>query len=476
MNTQQFYINGAWVDPHGTGSISVINPATDAVIATVPGADAIDVDRAVMAARNAFEDFSQWTVLERLELLTRINEGLKRRNDEMGALISQEMGAPLGMACKLQAPSGTQHFTEILDVLKRHDFSTTTRRGSLIRQEPIGVCGLITPWNWPMNQIATKVAPALAAGCTVVLKPSEVSPLSAILLAEVMDEAGVPAGVFNLIHGRGVDMGDALTAHPDVDMISFTGSTRAGTAISQSAAPTIKRVSLELGGKSAGIVTADVDADTVASDIVDAAMTNSGQSCNALTRVLLPKERYAELTAAICHAVNALSVGLPDAKPDLGPVASAAQFDKVQGYIQQGLAEGATLLTGGPGRPDGLTSGCFVQPTVFGDVTPDMTIAQEEIFGPVLVLMRYDTLDDAVRVANASPYGLSGFVWSADHGQAVALADRIRTGMVHINGAGLDSGAPFGGYKQSGNGREWGEYGLHEFLELKSIYGGRPKT
>lgn len=476
MNTQQFYINGVWVAPHGTGSISVINPATDAVIATVPGADAVDVDRAVMAARNAFEDFSQWTVAERLELLTRINEGLKRRNDEMGALISQEMGAPLDMACRVQAQSGTQHFTEILNVLKSHDFSATTRRGTLIRQEPIGVCALITPWNWPMNQIATKVAPALAAGCTVVLKPSEISPLSAILLTEVMAEAGVPAGVFNLIHGRGVDMGDALTVHPEVDMISFTGSTRAGIAISQSAAPTIKRVSLELGGKSAGIVAADVDAKAVAGEIVDASMSNSGQSCNGLTRLLLPKERYDELAIAICHTVSGLTVDMPESEPDLGPVASAAQFDKVQGYIQQGRAEGATLLTGGPGRPDGLTSGCFVKPTVFGDVTPGMTIAREEIFGPVLVLMRYETLDDALKVANDSPYGLSGYVWSDDHDQAIALADRMRTGMVHINGAGLDSGAPFGGFKQSGNGREWGEYGLHEFLELKSIYGGSRKS
>ena len=472
MNTTQFYMGGAWVDPHGTATLEVMNPATDAVITTLPCADTTDVDGAVQAARQAFDHFSRWTVQERIELLTRINDGLKRRNDEMGALISQEMGAPLGMACNLQAPSGTQHFSEIIRVLKEHAFSTTTRGGTLVRQEPIGVCALITPWNWPMNQIATKVAPALAAGCTVVLKPSEVAPLDAILLAEVMQEAGVPDGVFNLIHGRGVDMGDALTGHPDVDMVSFTGSTRAGIAISQSAAPSIKRVSLELGGKSAGIVAPDAEPDAIVTDIVDNAMLNSGQSCNALTRVLLPNERYDEFAGAIADAVGGLTVGQPGDGPDLGPVASEAQYEKVQEYIQVGLSEGATLLAGGPGRPAGMTTGCFVKPTLFGDVTPDMTLAREEIFGPVLVLMRYDTVDDAIRIANDSPYGLSGFVWSADHDQAVAIADRMRTGMVHINGAGLDSGAPFGGYKQSGNGREWGEYGLHEFLELKSIYGG----
>lgn len=472
MNTRQFYINGEWVDPHSKSVVPVVNPATDAVIASVPGADATDVDRAVQAARAAFDSYSQWSVEDRITLLNRINDGLKRRNDEMGAVISQEMGAPLGMACNLQAPSGTQHFSEILEVLKTHDFSTTTRRGTFIRQEPVGVCGLITPWNWPMNQIATKVAPALAAGCTVILKPSEVAPMNAIVLAEVMDEAGVPPGVFNLIHGRGTDMGEALTAHPEVDMISFTGSTRAGIAISQSAAPTIKRISLELGGKSAGIVTADVDASTVAEEITDASMLNSGQSCNALTRVLLPAARYDELAQAIVSVVEKRTVGLPETRPDLGPVASEAQFEKVQQYIDTGLSEGATLLTGGAGRPDGMESGCFVQPTVFGDVTRGMVVAQEEIFGPVLVLMRYETLEEAIELANDSPYGLSGYVWSKDHDQAVAIADKMRTGMVHLNGAGLDSGAPFGGYKQSGNGREWGEYGLHEFIELKSIYGG----
>lgn len=473
MNTTQFYIGGAWVDPHGTATLDVMNPATDAVITTLPCADATDVDRAVQAARQAFDDFSRWPVQERIELLTRINDGLKRRNDEMGTLISQEMGAPLGMACKLQAPSGTQHFSEIIRVLREHAFSATTQQGTLVRQEPIGVCALITPWNWPMNQIATKVAPALAAGCTVVLKPSEVAPLDAIVLADIMQEAGVPDGVFNLIHGRGADIGDTLTGHPAVDMVSFTGSTRAGIAISQSAAPSIKRVSLELGGKSAGIVAADAQPDAVVTDIVDNAMLNSGQSCNALTRVLLPNARYDEFANAIAGAVGRLVVGQPGDGPDLGPVASDAQYDKVQSYIEAGLSEGATLLAGGPGRPKGLTTGCFVRPTLFGDVTPDMTLAQEEIFGPVLVLMRYENLDDALRIANDSPYGLSGFVWSADHEQAVAIADRMRTGMVHINGAGLDSGAPFGGYKQSGNGREWGEYGLHEFLELKSIYGGQ---
>ncbi len=472
MAENKFYIGGKWVPAISKDTIEVINPADESVVAVIPNAGELDVDQAVMAARQAFPEWSRSSVATRLDYLDAINSGLRRRNDDLARAIRLEMGAPLGLARDVQAPSGTQHFTEILEVLRNHDFSTTTRRGTLVRQEPVGVCGLISPWNWPMNQVATKVAPAIAAGCTMVLKPSENAPLSAAILAEIIDEAGLPPGVFNLIQGRGADMGDFLTAHPDVDMVSFTGSTRAGVAISHAAAPTVKRVALELGGKSAGIVARGVDPNKLADDVVGAAMLNSGQSCNALTRLLLPADQYDRFAEAICTAVTSLSVGAPDSDVYMGPVASKAQWDKVQGYIEQGVAEGARLLVGGPGRPESLPGGWYVRPTVFGDVSADMRIAQDEIFGPVLVLMKYDTVDEAVALANGSPYGLSGFVWSDDKAEAVAIADRMRTGMVHINGAGLDSGAPFGGFKQSGNGREWGEYGLHEYLELKSIYGG----
>lgn len=472
MTENKFYIGGKWVPAISKDTIEVVNPANEAVVAVISNAGEQDVDQAVAAARQAFPEWSRTSVAQRLQYLDAINNGLRRRNDDLARAIRLEMGAPQSLARDVQAPSGTQHFTEILDVLKHHDFSTTTRRGTLVRQEPVGVCALISPWNWPMNQVATKVAPALAAGCTMVLKPSENAPLSAAILAEIIDEAGLPPGVFNLIQGRGADMGDFLTAHPEVDMVSFTGSTRAGVAISHAAAPTVKRVALELGGKSAGIVTCGVDPARLAADVVGAAMLNSGQSCNALTRLLLPADQYDQLAEAVCSEVSELTVGAPDSDVYMGPVASKAQWEKVQGYIEQGVTEGARLLVGGPGRPDSLARGWYVRPTVFGDVTAEMRIAQEEIFGPVLVLMKYEGIDEAIELANGTPYGLSGFVWSDDHREAVAIADRMRTGMVHINGAGLDSGAPFGGFKQSGNGREWGEYGLHEYLELKSIYGG----
>jgi aldehyde dehydrogenase (NAD+) len=472
MNTQQFYINGAWVDPVSAGTIEVVNPATQNVIYQLANATSSDVDLAVSAAKNAFPHYSLISLNERVELLEDINALLIKRNDEIADAISLEMGAPISLARNAQAPSGSQHFAEMIEVLKKFRSSSTTSNGTFVRKEPIGTCALITPWNWPLNQIATKVAPALAAGCTMVLKPSEIAPLDAIILAEILHEAGVPKGVFNLIHGTGASIGNSLTSHKDIDMVSFTGSTRAGIAISQSAAPSIKRVALELGGKSAGIVYGKVDASKVAQQIVDSSMLNSGQSCNALTRVLVASDQYDEICKEIIQCMQALSVDMPQQSPSLGPVSNAAQYKKVLGFIQSGIDSGATLLTGGADMPSHLEKGFFVKPTLFGDVTPDMTIAREEIFGPVLCLMKYQELSAAIDIANASEYGLSGFVWCDDHDNAVNIADQLRTGMVHLNGAGLDASAPFGGYKMSGNGREWGAFGLEEYLECKSIYGG----
>jgi len=470
MNTQQFYINGKWVDPVQSTTIEVIDPATQNVICNLPNAIEEDVNKAVAAAKGAFQSYSILPLVDRIELLEDINALLVKRNDEIAEAISLEMGAPLGLSKNAQAPSGSQHFSEILEILKTYQFSKTTSQGTCIRREPIGTCALITPWNWPMNQIATKVAPALAAGCTMVLKPSEIAPLDAIILAEICHEAGVPMGVFNLIHGTGASIGDSLTSHKDIDMVSFTGSTRAGIAISKSAAPTVKRVALELGGKSAGIVHGNADIKLVAQQVIEPAMLNSGQSCNALTRLLIPADKYQELASEIVKCVEELSLDMPATSPDLGPLASGAHFEKVRQFIDDGLKSGATLLTGGLEIPESLQGGFFVKPTVFGDVTDDMPIAREEIFGPVLSLIKYQELAKAIDIANDSEYGLSGYVWSDSHPDAVKIAEQIRTGMVHINGAGLDSNAPFGGFKMSGNGREWGEYGLDEFLEYKSIY------
>jgi len=470
-----FYIGGEWVEARGDRRLPIVDPATEQVVGEVALGNEQDVDAAVRSATRAFPSYSEWSVQDRIELLRRIDAGLRANNDKIAAAVSAEMGAPKSLALQAQAPSGTQHFAEAIRVLERFDF--VGRHGStLVRREPVGVCALISPWNWPVNQIATKLAPALAAGCTMVLKPSEVAPLSAAIVAEVMDEAGAPPGVFNLVHGDGAVVGSALTSHQDVDMISFTGSTRAGTAISENAAASIKRVALELGGKSAGILLDDIDIEKTLAKCVRAAMSNTGQSCNALTRLLVPASLYEPVAEAAAAAANDLSVGLPSDDPDLGPVANRAQFDRVSSMIRQGIDDGATLLAGGPGMPDGIDAGYFVRPTVFGDVTPSMRIARDEIFGPVLVLMRYSSLDEAVAIANDSDYGLSGYVWGKSRDAAVAVAERLRTGMVHINGAPLDAAAPFGGYKQSGNGREWGVYGLEEFLEYKSIYGGSAAT
>ncbi|MCY3812567.1 MAG: aldehyde dehydrogenase family protein [Gammaproteobacteria bacterium] len=466
----QFYINGEWVDPQSGERLDVVNPATEQVIGEVALGGVEDVDRAVGAAVAAFETYSQTTREERVELLSRIVDVYKNRIPEVARAISEEMGAPMGLAMAAQAPAGLGHFLSTLSVLKRFEFEEDMGSSRVIR-EPAGVCGLITPWNWPINQIACKVAPALAAGCTMVLKPSEVAPFNAILFAEILDEAGVPAGVFNLVNGDGPTVGVAISSHPDVDMVSFTGSTRAGIEVARNAAPTVKRVAQELGGKSANIILDDTDFSAAISRDVFGVCTNSGQSCNAPTRMLVPNARMDEAAAIAKAAAAQVKVGDPsDTGTTIGPVVSAVQFEKIQALIEKGIEEGATLECGGVGRPDGLNAGYYVKPTVFSHVTNDMTIAREEIFGPVLSLIGYEDDDDAVRIANDTSYGLSGYV-SGQSDRARGVARRIRTGNVHLNGAPVDNKAPFGGYKQSGNGREWGRYGFEEFLETKAIMG-----
>ena len=471
----QFYINGEWVDPQSGERLDVVNPATEQVIGEVALGGIEDVDRAVAAAVAAFETYSQTTREERVELLSRIVDVYKNRIPEVARAISEEMGAPMGLAMAAQAPAGLGHFLSTLSVLKRFEFEEDMGSSRVIR-EPAGVCGLITPWNWPINQIACKVAPALAAGCTMVLKPSEVAPFNAILFAEILDEAGVPAGVFNLVNGDGPTVGVAISSHPDVDMVSFTGSTRAGIEVARNAAPTVKRVAQELGGKSANIILDDTDFSAAISRDVFGVCTNSGQSCNAPTRMLVPNARMDEAAAIAKAAAAQVKVGDPsDAGTTIGPVVSAVQFEKIQALIEKGIEEGATLECGGAGRPDGLNAGYYVKPTVFSHVTNDMTIAREEIFGPVLSLIGYEDDDDAVRIANDTSYGLSGYV-SGQSDRARSVARRIRTGNVHLNGAPVDNKAPFGGYKQSGNGREWGRYGFEEFLEVKAVMGALPKA
>ncbi len=434
---------------------------------------ASDVDDAVAAAVAAFETYSQTSVEERLALLDRIIEVYKGRIPELGQTISQEMGAPLAMATRAQAGAGLGHLMTARRVLSEYEFETPMGTTLLVR-EPIGVCGLITPWNWPMNQITCKVAPALAVGCTMVLKPSEVAPLNALIFAEILEEAGVPAGVFNLVNGDGPTVGSALSSHPDIDMMSFTGSTRAGIEVAKAAAPTVKRVAQELGGKSANIILDDADFATAVARDVASMCNNSGQSCNAPSRMLVPAARMDEAAAIAAEAAKGVVVGDPtDESTRIGPVVSETQFDRIQRLIEKGISEGATVEAGGPGKPEGLETGYYVKPTVFSHVDNDMTIAREEIFGPVLVMIGYEDDDDAVRIANDTDYGLSGYI-SGDPDRARAMARRIRTGNVHLNGAPGDMNAPFGGYKQSGNGREWGELGMEEFLEVKAILGYAP--
>ncbi|WP_185267848.1 aldehyde dehydrogenase family protein [Halopseudomonas xiamenensis] len=468
---KQFYINGQWVEPKGDRTVDVINPATEEVVATIALGNKEDVNIAVAAARKAFESYSQTSREERIALLERVLEIFQRRSDEFAKAISLEMGAPAKLSKYAQAPSGTGHFAAALKALKEFEFEERIGN-TLVVKEPIGVCGLITPWNWPINQLACKIAPALATGCTMVLKPSEVAPLSALLLAEVLDEAGVPAGVFNLVNGDGPTVGSAMSGHPDIDMMSFTGSTGAGRQVMKNGAETIKRVALELGGKSANILLDDVDFEKTITHGVMSCMNNSGQSCNAPTRMLVPNSRMDE-AAAIAKAVAAkVKAGAPDgADTVIGPVVSKAQWSKIQDLIAKGIDEGAKLVVGGTGRPEGLDKGYYVQPTVFSHVTTEMTIAREEIFGPVLSIIGYENEEDAIRIANDTRYGLSGYVSSGDLDRARKVARQIRTGMVHLNGAPLDNNAPFGGYKESGNGREWGHYGFEDFLEVKSIFG-----
>ena len=467
----KFYIDGKWADSTASRDFTVINPANEEPIATISFGGAADVDRAVAAAKRAFASYSEASVQDRLGLLRRIIDVYKSKLEEMATTISQEMGAPISLSRKAQAPAGLAHLLEIVKLMEHFKFEEL-KGSSLIRREPVGVCGLITPWNWPMNQVVAKVAPALAAGCTMVLKPSEFAPLSAYLLTEILHEAGVPAGVFNLVSGEGPTVGAAISSHPDVAMVSFTGSTRAGVAVAHAAAPTVKRVTQELGGKSANIILDDADVEKAVKLGVQECFRNTGQSCNAPTRMLIPRSQMAAAVATAKQTAEATKVGDPLAEDTaVGPLANKAQFDKVQRLIQKGIEEGAKLVSGGPGRPDGFTKGYFVKPTVFSDVHNEMTIAREEIFGPVLCMISYEDEEEAVRIANDSQYGLSGFVTSGNLERAHRIAKRIRAGNVHINGARIDFAGCFGGYKQSGNGREWGEAGLEEFLELKTIFG-----
>jgi aldehyde dehydrogenase (NAD+) len=470
-NQQKFYIDGQWVSPLGDRTLDVINPATETAIATIALGNAADVDRAVAAARRAFSSYSNTSVAERLALLDKITALYQARMPELARAISREMGAPIGLASAAQAPVGLAHLMNTRAALEHFEFEERERNHAVVR-EPIGVCGLITPWNWPMNQCLAKIAPALATGCTVVLKPSELAPLSALLLAEILHEAGVPAGVFNLVNGDGPTVGVAMASHPDIDLISITGSTRAGVSVAEHAAKTVKRVAQELGGKSPNVILEGANfPEVVARDMFVLCM-NTGQSCNAPTRMLVPKARMDEAAAIAKATAEALEIGAPDDEAtQMGPVASAAQFEKVQQLIRAGIEEGAKLETGGPGRPAGFERGFYVKPTVFSHVSNDMTIAQQEIFGPVLCLIGYDDVDDAVRIANETPYGLCAYVSGPDLDSAAQVARRIRAGTVHLNGAQVDLGTPFGGYKQSGNGREFGRWGLEDFLETKSILG-----
>ncbi|OBA59638.1 aldehyde dehydrogenase [Mycobacterium sp. 1100029.7] len=468
----KFYIDGQWVDPVRPNTFEVENPATEGVSGKISLGSQADVDVAVKAARRAFTDWSQSTREERLDLLQAILAEYQKRADDLAEAVTEEIGAPPSLAAGPQVFLGIGHLTTAIDVLKNFAFSEQ-KGASLIAKEPIGVCGLITPWNWPINQVAVKVYPALASGCTVILKPSEVAPYSPYIFAEILDAAGVPAGVFNLVNGDGAGVGVALASHPDIDMVSFTGSTRAGVEVAKLAAPTVKRVTQELGGKSPNIVLDDSGfADGVTAGVANM-MPNSGQSCNAPTRMLVPNSRMDEAIAIAREAAEQITVGHPDAGTTIGPVASRTQFDKVQGLIQKGIDEGATVVTGGPGRPDGLDKGYYVKPTVFAHVTNDMTIAREEIFGPVLCILGYDDLDHAVEIANDTEYGLAGFVSGADLDKAREVARKIRAGWVTINHA-FDMNAPFGGYKRSGNGREWSDFGFHEYLEVKSTLGYAP--
>jgi aldehyde dehydrogenase (NAD+) len=472
-NLGKFYIGGAWVDPLGTRSFPVTNPATEEEIGQITlGSDA-DVNRAVAAAVAAFDSFSRTSKAERLALLRRLLTETERRFEDLAQAMSTEMGAPISMSRAAQADAAVGHLQGFIDALEAQETRETLASGDVLVREPIGVCGLITPWNWPMNQIALKVIPALATGCTCILKPSEFTPLSATVYAEIVDAAGYPAGVFNLIHGDGPTVGAAMSRHPDIQMMSFTGSTRAGIAVTKDAADTVKRVTLELGGKSPNLVFADCDLDERVSASVSECFFNTGQSCDAPTRMLVERSVYNRATAIAQATAEATEVGDPSREGDhIGPLFDRIQFDRVQTLIDKGIAEGARVLAGGPGRPEGMNRGWFCRPTVFADVNNDMTIARQEIFGPVLVMIPFEDEEDAIRIANDTPYGLAAYLQTGNPERAERVAARLRAGAVHINGGGFNYGSPFGGFKQSGNGREGGSMGLEDYQEVKTLHFG----
>ncbi|MBE7184240.1 MAG: aldehyde dehydrogenase family protein [Methylobacterium mesophilicum] len=467
----QFFIDGEWVDPATPAVLDVIDPSTEEAYTQISVGSKADVDRAVAAAKRAFATFSQTRPEERLALLKRILAEYNNRFEDIAQAVSQEMGAPISWAREAQAWAGRAHFEATIKGLEA--FEWQEKRGStMVVKEPIGVCALITPWNWPLNQIVCKVAPALAAGCTVVLKPSEIAPISGVVFSEVMEAAGVPRGVYNMVQGTGPDVGQVMAGHPDVDMVSFTGSTRAGIIVAKTAADTVKRVAQELGGKSANIILPDADLEQAVSKGVEGCFGNSGQSCDAPTRMLVPADRHDEALGYARKAAEAHVVGAPKADGTrLGPVVSQIQYDKIQTLIEKGISEGATLVTGGPGRPEHLNRGYYVRPTVFGHVKPGMSIEREEIFGPVLSVISYEDEDDAVRIANDTVYGLAAYVQSGSIENARKVAARLRAGQVSINYPEWDTFAPFGGYKQSGNGREYADWAIHDFVETKGVIG-----
>ena len=474
LNKRSFYINGSWVEPEISNDFNVVDPSTEENCAVISLGSQADTDKAVKAARDAFDSWMFTPKNDRLELIENILEEYKLRAEDMAKAISLEMGAPIEMARQQQVGTGLNHIKGFINVFKEFQFDQDLRSDTphdKILYEPVGVCGLITPWNWPMNQVTLKTIPAIAAGCTMVLKPSEIAPLSSIVFSEILHEAGCPPGVFNMVNGDGLGVGTQLSSHPDVDMISFTGSTRAGIAISKAAADTLKRVTLELGGKGANLIFDDADEKAIKNGVLRV-MNNSGQSCNAPTRMMVENSIYDKAVTIATEVANSISVSSGhETGRHIGPVVSEIQFNKIQNLIEKGIDEGAKLVAGGPGRPEGLNRGYYIKPTVFADVTPDMTIYREEIFGPVLSIMPFDDEDHAVELANDTNYGLTNYVQSEDDAKRNRVARRLRSGMVEMNGLPRSSGSPFGGYKQSGNGREGGIWGLEDFLEVKSVSG-----
>ena len=469
MSLEKFYINGSWVDPIKKETIDIINPADESIVGKLSVGSAEDIDKAVKAARTAFSSFSESSIKERLDLLNTIRNIYKKRFDDIADAIMTEMGAPINLARGAQAMVGLGHLKTAIRVLEEHKFEYV-HNGYTVRHEPIGVCGLITPWNWPINQIVSKLGPCLASGCTAILKPSEIAPLSANIIAEIIHEAGAPAGVFNMVHGIGPIVGEAMSNHPDIDMMSFTGSTRGGIAVAQASAKTVKRVSQELGGKSPNIILDDGIFEKSVTDGVKGTMSNTGQSCNAPTRMLVPATRHDEALKIAKDAAEQLTTGNPkNEETDIGPLVSEVQYNKVQRLIEAGISEGATLVTGGSGKPEKLDSGYYVRPTVFGNVNNKMEIAREEIFGPVLSIIPYNSEEEAIEVANDTEYGLAAYVSGENKDKMMMLARKIKAGQIHLNHGSAGTNAPFGGFKQSGNGREKAEWGLEEFLEVKAI-------